>query len=234
MAMSIINAYILVLIVVILPFASEANWWDKDLPPSLAPQLENICNEVNCGKGKCEAAPGEPFSFKCNCDAGWKRTRFDDDNDDDDLEFLPCLIPNCSLDYSCMPAPSPAPPVPNNKSFFDPCYWTYCGEGTCMKNATHSHTHTCQCNPGYNNLLNISAFPCYSDCALGSDCESLGVRVSRSSSNVSPGNDDSQGTRSSSNTFPSNDNNNQATAFLPGMFHWAAILLISATMALWK
>lgn len=38
----------------------------------------------------------------------------------------------------------------------------YCGEGTCTKNSTYKHT--CQCNPGRNNLLNISAFPCYSEC----------------------------------------------------------------------
>lgn len=42
------------------------------------------------------------------------------------------------------------------------CYWAYCGEGTCVKNLTYGQT--CQCNRGYTNLLNISSFPCYSDC----------------------------------------------------------------------
>lgn len=45
---------------------------------------------------------------------------------------------------------------------FVACYWIYCGEGTCTKNLTY--THTCQCKTGYYNLLNVSAFPCYSDC----------------------------------------------------------------------
>lgn len=42
------------------------------------------------------------------------------------------------------------------------CYWMYCGEGTCTKNSTY--THTCQCNSGHYNLYNISAFPCFSEC----------------------------------------------------------------------
>ncbi|KAL6989511.1 hypothetical protein U1Q18_015261, partial [Sarracenia purpurea var. burkii] len=65
------------------------------------------------------------------------------------------------------------------------CYWIYCGQGTCSKNETY--THTCQCNTGYNNLLNVPVFPCYADCAVGSDCQKLGISVSRSSS--SPSND---------------------------------------------
>lgn len=54
---------------------------------------DELCKEVQCGKGTCEAAPGSPFNFKCNCDDGWKRTRLDDE---DDLEFLPCIIPDCT------------------------------------------------------------------------------------------------------------------------------------------
>ncbi|KAE9449645.1 hypothetical protein C3L33_18457, partial [Rhododendron williamsianum] len=95
---------------------------------------------------------------------------------------------------------------------FVACYWIYCGEGTCTKNLTY--THTCQCKTGYYNLLNVSAFPCYSDCAVGSDCEKLGIKVSNSTSS---------------------DNNNRATSFLPGKFNWILIIsLMSIAMALWK
>ncbi|KAG6415596.1 hypothetical protein SASPL_123009 [Salvia splendens] len=66
---------------------------DNHVPPSLAPFFDDLCKEVECGKGSCEAAPGSPFNFKCNCEQGWKRTRLDDE---DDLEFLPCIIPNCT------------------------------------------------------------------------------------------------------------------------------------------
>ncbi|KAI3448673.1 hypothetical protein Pfo_005338 [Paulownia fortunei] len=197
------------ILLLLLPIAAKGD----DVPPILSPFFENLCNEVECGKGSCEAAPGYPFNFRCNCEDGWKRTRLDDEQN---LEFLPCIIPNCSLDYSCMPAAPPVPAVPYNLSFFDPCYWIYCGEGTCTKNATH--THTCQCNPGYSNLLNISAFPCYSDCAIGSEsCERLGIRVASSTSNPSTG-----------------DNNQAIAAFSLGKFNWMAILLVTAAMIFLK
>ncbi|XP_011091957.1 uncharacterized protein LOC105172276 [Sesamum indicum] len=192
------------------PIAANGN----DVPPSLSPFFESLCDEVECGKGSCEAAPGYPFNFRCICQDGWKRTRLDDEQN---LEFLPCIIPNCSLDYSCMPAAPPVPPTPYNLSFFDPCYWIYCGEGTCTKNKTH--THTCQCNAGYSNLLNISAFPCYSDCAIGSDsCQKLGIRVSKSTSDTSP----------------ADDTNQAPTIFSLGKFHWMTILLASIGMIFLK
>ncbi|XP_073027043.1 uncharacterized protein [Primulina eburnea] len=175
----------------------------------LDPFYDNICNEVQCGKGSCESDRSYPFGFRCQCDSGWRRTRLND-SDEQNLLYLPCIIPNCSLDYSCMPAAPPAPAVPYNTSFFDPCYWIYCGEGTCTKNTTR--THICQCNPGYSNLLNISAFPCYSDCAIqADDCQRLGIRVSKSTSG------------SSSN---STDDSGAITAISMGILSWMAMLII--------
>ncbi|XP_075478065.1 uncharacterized protein LOC142519059 [Primulina tabacum] len=110
-----------------------------------------------------------------------------------------------------MPAAPPAPAVPYNSSFFDPCYWIYCGEGTCTKNSTR--THTCQCNPGYSNLLNISAFPCYSDCAVqADDCQRLGIRVSKSTSVPSSNSNDDSG----------------ATALSMGILSWVATIIPTA------
>ncbi|GMY20989.1 neurogenic locus notch-like protein [Fagus crenata] len=175
--------------------------------------LEKVCEEVECGKGNCTVDTSYPLGFKCECESGWKR----DDDDDSDLSFLPCVIPNCTLKYSgCQPAPPPVPERenPRNISAFDPCYWAYCGEGKCVKNRTY--THQCQCNSGYYNLLNISVFPCYSECTLGSDCASLGIKVSNSTSSG-----DGSGT-------------GQATSFLPGKFHWIAILMVSFGLVLWK
>ncbi|XP_024964975.1 protein jagged-1b-like isoform X2 [Cynara cardunculus var. scolymus] len=181
-----------------------------NMSPSLSPFFDKLCDEVNCGRGNCSVDVAKPFNFVCQCDPGWKRTRSDNE---DDLQFLPCVIPNCSLDYSCMPAPLPSPPVPDNySSIFDPCYWTYCGEGRCTKN--HTYTHTCECNPGYTNLMNVSHFPCFSNCALGSDCRRLGIRVLDASS---PPGGSSQGTK-----------------FLPGGFYWIGITVIYMVMALWK
>ncbi|XVF42163.1 hypothetical protein PTKIN_Ptkin01aG0337700 [Pterospermum kingtungense] len=173
------------LLLVLLPIAAKADL--KDLSPALSPFYEKLCDEVECGKGTCKADISYPLNYICECDSGWKRTRYDNDTDDDH-KFLPCVIPNCTLDYSCQPAPPPVPAkeVPLNLSFFDPCYWTYCGDGTC--NRTSTYKHLCQCNSGYFNLLNKTYFPCYS----------------------------------------------QSSTFLPGKLHWAAILVMSMAMVLWK
>ncbi|KAJ6996236.1 protein IQ-DOMAIN 14 [Populus alba x Populus x berolinensis] len=55
----------------------------------------------------------------------------------------------------------------------------YCGEGTCTNNGTYRYM--CSCNPGFSNLLNISYYPCYSQCTLGSDCAEI-VRLASSTS----------------------------------------------------
>ena len=59
--------------------------------------IDNICDQVNCGKGNCSVDLGKPFQFVCQCEPGWKRTRSTDDNEEDDHQFLPCVIPNCTI-----------------------------------------------------------------------------------------------------------------------------------------
>ncbi|KAF3679519.1 putative ribose-5-phosphate isomerase-like [Capsicum annuum] len=101
--------------------------------------IDNICKDVECGKGSCEKAPGKPFNFICKCEGGWKRTHHDDDDDEDDLKFLPCIVPKCSVDYSCLPAPPPAPPIPHNMSFFDRAIGADCQrKGIRLSNSTAS------------------------------------------------------------------------------------------------
>ncbi|XP_030534733.1 uncharacterized protein LOC115743885 [Rhodamnia argentea] len=192
-------------VLVLLPIAALGYPWN--------PFNVKMCDVVNCGKGTCVENSNSPFDFVCECDAGWKRTRL---ANEDNLKFLPCVIPNCSLDYSCMPAPPPLPPVPYNVSFFDPCYWTYCGGGTCT-NST-SYDHICQCSPGYSNLMNISVYPCFSDCAIGADCAKLGVKVSSLTS--------TQGS--------SSDGGSHARSFPPGTIIWMAILATSLALVLKK
>ncbi|KAK9054251.1 hypothetical protein SSX86_000002 [Deinandra increscens subsp. villosa] len=210
------TSMVLIIVLVFLSFTAESDKSDFTMPPSVSPFFDNnFCDQVNCGRGNCSYDPAKPFSFECKCDPGWRKTRSDNEDEDDLHAFLPCVIPNCSLDYSCMPAPPPSPPVPNNSSIFDPCYWAYCGEGTCNHNNTYKHT--CDCNPGYANLMNISHFPCFSSCAIGNDCSRLGVRLlNDSSTSGSPNGDGSQGIR-----------------FLPGGFHWIGIMVMSIAMALW-
>ncbi|XP_059440001.1 uncharacterized protein LOC132172504 [Corylus avellana] len=198
----------LAMLLVLLPMAALGS---NDTSPFDA-LFEKVCEEVECGKGNCTPGPGYPMGFKCECESGWKRTR----DDDEDVLFLPCVIPNCTLDYGCQPAPPPVPEkeFPRNISLFDPCYWAYCGEGTCTQNKTYTHIHTCQCDSGYFNLLNVSNFPCYSECTIGSDCSRLGITVAKTTT-------DGSGT-------------GQATSFLPGKFHWMAIFMVSLGMIMWK
>ncbi|KMT13408.1 hypothetical protein BVRB_4g083640 [Beta vulgaris subsp. vulgaris] len=157
------------------------------LPITAFGNSEN-CSQVTCGKGTCKSNPDNmPHGFVCECDSGWRRTRLSD-SEEQHLQFLPCIIPNCSINYSCMPAAPPLPPIPTNphdNSIFNPCNWVYCGEGTCRNSS--DYMHMCQCQPGAYNLFNASHFPCYSDCAFGSDCSKLGINVSKGSVTLGPG-----------------------------------------------
>ncbi|XP_073128480.1 uncharacterized protein [Henckelia pumila] len=149
-----------------------------------APLFGNLCQESNdlCGKGNCLASNKSAFGYTCECDSGWKQSG---DPDDQSLNFLPCVIPNCSLYNNC--AINASAPAPNNdkptSSFLDPCFWTDCGGGKCVK--TSAFKSTCVCQDGYYNLFNATNFPCYKQCAFGADCTSLGINLGNSTSTSS-------------------------------------------------
>ncbi|XXG68006.1 hypothetical protein AAC387_Pa06g1209 [Persea americana] len=150
------------------------------LPPILSPVLNNLCDVMECGKGTCKAAPNQIVPFICECEAGWKQF-----NMNDTFRFMPCVIPNCTMNYSCsnVSTPATAPPLPpvNGSSILDPCTLAYCGQGTCMK--TSEFGHKCECADGSANLLNMTNFPCLNECTLGADCVNLGVGFPNRSSN---------------------------------------------------
>ncbi|KAL6585139.1 hypothetical protein OROMI_004428 [Orobanche minor] len=186
---------------ILLPLAARG---DNDGPPSLAPFFDDLCKEVECGRGSCERAIGSPFNFKCKCNNGWKRTRIDDEQD---LEFLPCIIPDCEVDYSCMPAAPPLPSTPHNISFFDRLLlgllWR---RHVRKKHNTHPH-------------VSMQFWLLTRDCAIGSNsCERLVLESSTSTSNPSSNNGDS----------------NQAIAFILGKFNWITVLFATAAVAFWK
>ncbi|CAN7110448.1 unnamed protein product, partial [Brassica rapa subsp. narinosa] len=151
------------------------------LSPLLSPMFDDICKEVQCGKGKCKASLNATFMHECECDNGWKQI-------DHNLKFLPCVTPNCTFDLTCGEAASPAqpktPPKDTNASFFDICHWVDCGGGFCNK--TNPFLYSCNCREGYNNLMNITTFPCFKQCALGMDCLNLGIPLSNASSSSPP------------------------------------------------
>lgn len=151
------------------------------LAPLLSPVIGNFCNRVGCGKGKCKMS--NDFDYECECDPGWKQTTFTNSTD---FKFLPCVIPNCTFNYSCSEAaPSPqAPDTPLNASIFEPCRWANCGGGVCNK--TSALTYTCQCKEGYSNLFNNTGFPCFNECSIGGDCPNLGLAMSNKSTTPAP------------------------------------------------
>ncbi|KAI4368375.1 hypothetical protein MLD38_016937 [Melastoma candidum] len=152
------------------------------LSPILSPIAGDICKEVVCGKGSCRASINSTALYECVCDPGWKQAV----SDDAVLRFLPCVIPNCTLDNSCLKAQSPAQDKSandTNQPFHSPCRWVDCGGGTC--NETSPFSYGCICEAGYANLLNVSAFPCFQQCQLGLNCRNLGISVSNASSSPS-------------------------------------------------
>uniref|UniRef100_A0A6N2N0F5 EGF-like domain-containing protein n=1 Tax=Salix viminalis TaxID=40686 RepID=A0A6N2N0F5_SALVM len=183
------------------------------LPPLQSPILDDVCKKVECGKGTCKPSRNSTWFYECECDPGWKQVS------SDDHKFLPCIVPNCTLNLSCMPAPSPVQDKASkdNESIFDPCFWTDCGGGSCNKTSTF--THSCTCAEGYNKLLNISAFPCYRDCAIGVDCQNLGISVSNKSASPTPVMVDSS--------------KNQDSSILQEKFHWLMALIVLLSMIDW-
>ncbi|URE17260.1 EGF [Musa troglodytarum] len=162
---------------------------------------DEICNNsVECGKGSCQVSTDDSLGFVCKCNPGWSQFHIGDY-----FRFLPCIIPNCSINYSCSngtlaPAASPSP-HPTNVSKLDPCSYSYCGAGTCVSRSTFGYR--CECREGFSNLLNMTIFPCYRDCSLGGDCANLGITLSNSSSSSPPSLSDN-GSSSSDTIGPKN------------------------------
>ncbi|KAF0912937.1 hypothetical protein E2562_019505 [Oryza meyeriana var. granulata] len=153
------------------------------LSPLLSPVIGSICKTVACGKGNCTATSEFP-GYRCECDPGWTQMHVGDE-----LRFLPCVVPNCSIDRACsnITAPVPAPsPSPKNFSLStDPCELAYCGSGGTCKNGTGLSYH-CECHEGFSNLLNITTMPCFQNCSIGADCASIGLLPSNNSQSPAP------------------------------------------------
>ncbi|XP_022722375.1 uncharacterized protein LOC111279662 isoform X2 [Durio zibethinus] len=182
------------------------------LSPLFSPMFDDVCKEVECGRGKCKPSLNGTLPYYiCDCDLGWKQIRADND---DYLKFLPCIVPNCRLNSACAAALSPVQEKQTkaDQSIFDICRWTNCGGGSCNK--TSPFTYDCKCSEGYFNLLNVSAFPCYRECAIGLDCAELGISMSNRSTSTAP---------------TSQNDVNQGSKLL-GKCHWVIILVLFLAM----
>ncbi|CAN6293515.1 unnamed protein product [Urochloa humidicola] len=131
-----------------------------------AAEGETICDQAKCGKGTCSEVPGFiplfTTSYKCTCDPGWTQPI--------PLPIAPCIIPNCSFDSSCF---NLSLGLPKGVPILDPCVAINCGPGQCKKGT--GWNYTCECDQGYVNFLNLTAFPCVKNCVFGMDCASRGI-----------------------------------------------------------
>ncbi|CAN6462882.1 unnamed protein product [Victoria cruziana] len=174
----------LILFLFLLSHAAAAT--DHASPPVLYPSFPgDPCSGVQCGKGTCRPTDNQIIPYACECEEGWTKLL-----PSSTFDFLPCVIPNCTVDVSCTKPSIPAlqPRHPPDFSVFDPCTYTYCGEGECVRTSTLFHR--CECRQGYVNLLNVTIFPCLSECVLKADCSGVGLLGNQSSSEspaISPG-----------------------------------------------
>ncbi|XP_030476084.2 uncharacterized protein LOC115693247 [Syzygium oleosum] len=154
---------------------------------------DEVCKEAKCGRGACKPSGNSTLLYECECDPGWKQTL---SSTDSHLKFLPCVIPNCTLNYSCMKSPASAEEKTKqaNESILNPCHWVDCGGGSC--NMTSIISYSCLCDEGYHNLFNLTPFPCYTQCAIGMDCLNLGISSSNNTA-LAPTLADSDGSRGS-------------------------------------
>ncbi|CAM6032722.1 unnamed protein product [Sphagnum compactum] len=157
--------------------------------PSLAAAGDNdtVCKDADCQKGTCVANSNNflndlLFPYHCDCDPGW--TTFQSFLPFLTTSTLPCNIPNCTLNFNCSgshpsPAPSPQTPAPPPASSNACILPGICGRGQCVITNTSFliPTFKCICDPGYENVLNLTAGFCVNECELEGSCENLGITI---------------------------------------------------------
>ncbi|XP_062200478.1 uncharacterized protein LOC133903153 [Phragmites australis] len=135
----------------------------------------SACDTAICGKGKCTEGPGwiPTFDYECNCDPGWSRAS-------ELVPFSPCIVPNCSINSACFNFSLPKR-IPT-----DICDAVSCGAGGACEKGDGFFVYSCECQPGYVNLLNLTAFPCAKNCTFGKGCSALGLAPPENPKPVSP------------------------------------------------
>ncbi|XP_024979137.1 uncharacterized protein LOC112516360 [Cynara cardunculus var. scolymus] len=130
---------------------------------------DDACRKVGCGEGRC-VAEDDGGSYHCECKRGWKTMMVAP------MPFPSCIVPNCSMDFSCggkaPPLPPPRPRSPFNAT--NACSLVWCGAGDCVANGNRHH---CRCHNDADNLFNNSAFICMRKCYFKADCNHLGIAL---------------------------------------------------------
>ncbi|CAN6299379.1 unnamed protein product [Urochloa humidicola] len=129
----------------------------------------SICDTANCGRGNCTEMPG-PIpgvnNYKCNCDPGWSHAL-------EVFPFSPCIVPDCPFHGDCFNNLSLPLPIGTLK---DVCAAVSCGAGGACKTGNLPFSYSCECQPGYANMLNLTTLPCVkNNCFVDKDCSALGL-----------------------------------------------------------
>ncbi|CAN6283278.1 unnamed protein product [Urochloa humidicola] len=124
----------------------------------------SICDTAKCGKGNCTETPGLipglSTNYKCDCDPGWSQAL-------KAVPFSPCIVPDCPFQGDCFNNLSLTPPIGILK---DVCAAVSCGAGGTCKTGDLPSSYSCECQPGYANLLNLTSLPCVKNCSFDKDC----------------------------------------------------------------
>eukprot|EP00250_Pteridium_aquilinum_P015306 c22511_g1_i2 orf=320-1045(-) len=152
---------------------SSANFDGEPLEPSLL-NIGNgfSCEFAKCLRGQCVNDSSFPF-YKCECNAGWKPPF--------GVAWLPCILPNCSIDLTCANSssavPAPSPTLPSFNGSPNICSLPVCGNGVCSSAGNSSNDYECKCDTGYANLRNKSDGYCIRSCSIGADCTNVNLPI---------------------------------------------------------
>ncbi|KAG0629485.1 hypothetical protein M758_1G107700 [Ceratodon purpureus] len=152
----------------------------------LGASSNDSCANVDCQQGTCvpsdNALVSILFPYTCKCNSGWSTLQ----NVIPLLEIptLPCNVPNCSLNLNCADkasAPAPAPSAPTTSTNTTACLVPgICGHGKCEITSTKNSlvpTFKCVCDPGYANVLNLTAGYCVNHCEINGGCQNLNLTL---------------------------------------------------------
>ncbi|KAL4559963.1 hypothetical protein LXL04_032109 [Taraxacum kok-saghyz] len=126
----------------------------------------DACANVTCGEGHC-VPDLMGLLFHCECNPGWKTIQVGP------MSFGSCIIPNCTVDFSCGGTEPPTPPFPPINFTSPACNLVWCGDGDCVVNGTTGHY--CRCHERAANLFKNPELICMQQCYLGGDCNRLGL-----------------------------------------------------------